>query len=51
MFKWFERHFLVKIQKYQINILDRIQTSFVEGMGTRVNILLHVLRLKSLKKH
>ncbi len=42
MFKWLERHFLVKIQKYIINILDRNQTDFVADMGTGVNILLLV---------
>jgi hypothetical protein len=51
MFKWLERRFLVKIQKYLIDILDRNQTGFVEGMGTSVNILLLAERLKSLNKY
>ncbi len=38
MFKWFERRFLVKIQKYLINIFDQNQNGFVAGMGTSVNI-------------
>jgi hypothetical protein len=40
MFKWLERSFLVKIQKYLINIFDFNQTGFVVNTGTSVNILL-----------
>jgi hypothetical protein len=50
MFKWFERRFLVKIQKNLMNIFDHNQNGFVAGMGTSVNILLLAQHLRSFKK-
>ncbi len=40
MFRWFERLFLVKIQKNLINDLENKQTGFVTDIGKSLNILL-----------
>ena len=50
MFKWLERRFILKLQRYLTRHLDRNQTGFVAGMGTHVNILLLVERLRAMKK-
>ena len=50
IFKWLERRFLPKLQNYLSTRLDPNQTGFVPGMGTSVNILLLINRLRSIRK-
>ena len=47
IFRWLERLFILKLQSYLTNNLDRNQTGFVPGMGTHVNILLLVEKLRN----
>jgi hypothetical protein len=51
IFKWLERRFILKLQSYLTNNLDRNQTGFVAGMGTHVNILLLVEKLRKGKEN
>jgi hypothetical protein len=50
IFKWLERHFILKLQSYPTNNLDRNQTGFVAVIKTHVKILLLVEKLRNSKK-
>jgi hypothetical protein len=50
IFKWLERRFILKLQSYLTNNLERNETGFVVDIKTYVNILLLVEKLRNSKK-
>lgn len=50
LYKFLERRFQWKLQRYMKDSLDPHQTGFVSGMGTSVNLLLLTERLRNARK-
>jgi hypothetical protein len=50
VFKWLEKHFILKLQSYLTNDLDRNQTEFLADIKTHVKILLLVEKLRNSEK-
>lgn len=50
LFKWLELRFVWKLSEYPMKRLDIHYTEFVRGMGTHVNLLLLIKKLRSTRK-